>query len=160
MEIVSYKKQLLNELLELTQRKEVEAKKNSSKAQERANEEEGAMQSRYSTFKEEGQYLAGGLKGLLENFKAATSIIRAMINENVHENHRVETLSIVEIEFEDGIKNKLFIFPVLGGEKIDELTIINPNAPLAKAIFLKEAGDDFVLKTGNTIKKGEIISVQ
>lgn len=160
MEIVSYKKRLLNELLELAQRKEAEAEKNSKEAQERANEEEGAMQSRYSTFKEEGQYLAGGLKGLLENFKAATSIIRAIINENIRENYRAESMSIVEIKFEDGTKNKLFIFPVLGGEKIDDLTIINSNAPLARALLLKEAGDNFVLKTGNTIKKGEIISVQ
>ena len=160
MEIVSYKKQLLEKLLAIAQSKEIEAKENSQKAQKRANEEEGRMQSRYSTFKEEGQYLAGGLKGLSESYKAAVSLVRSMMNEDIKENSRVESLSIVDVEFEDVAVAKFFIFPVLGGEKIDDLTIINTNAPIAKALLRKEAGDEFILTIDNKTRRGEIINVQ
>ncbi len=56
------KKEAVNILLERAIQRQKDIKEAGKGAQERANEAEGAMQSRYDTFKEEGQYLAGGLK--------------------------------------------------------------------------------------------------
>jgi transcription elongation GreA/GreB family factor len=161
MDIVIYKKQILKKLLLLAEKKEQEIGKKSKDTQERANEEEGAMQSRYSTFKEEGQYLAGGLKRIQQDFKVAVSTIKSLLmHEHIHKNSRVETFSIVEIGFEDGDTNKFFILPALGGEKIDDLMVINPSTPIAKSILSKEAGDIFALRIGNKTRKGEILDVQ
>lgn len=160
MTIVNYKRELLERLLDLAQKKEAEAKKISKDAQTRASEEEGAMQSRYSTFKEEGQYLAGGLKGIHEDLRATVSTIQSLLNEKLSENDRVETFAIVEVEFEDGSTDKFFVLPALGGEKIDDLTVVNPAAPIAKALFRKETGDSFILRIGDKTKKGEISNVQ
>lgn len=160
MSTIPYKKELLTRLLQQAKQKEGKAKKISEDTQARASSEEGAMQSRYSTFKEEGQYLAGGLRGIHEDLKAEVSIIQSLMHEKMHENDRVETFSIVEVEFEDGTTDKFFILPAMGGEKIDDLTVINPTAPIAKALFRKEAGDNFTLRIGDKVKMGEISNVQ
>ena len=75
MNIKIDKKVLIEKLLQLTQIKESEIGKASKDAQDRANEAEGAMQSRYDTFKEEGQNLAGGLKIRHEELKASVNIL-------------------------------------------------------------------------------------
>lgn len=161
METIRYKKNLLERLLDLVSEKESSAKENSEKAQNRANEEEGAMHSRYSTFKEEGQYVAGGLKILHMNFESALSIVRSLLNETIRENDMIESLSIVEIEFEDEAKiTKIFVFPALGGEKIDDMIIITPASPLGKVLMKKNAGDEFILTIGKKTRRGEIISVK
>lgn len=160
MEIIQYKRELIGKLFELAKGKREISKKTSQAAQERANEAEGPMQSRYSTFKEEGQYLAGGLKVLHEEFKSIEAIVQLMMKEPLNNSTRVELLSIVEIEFENEHATKFFVFPVLGGEKIDDITIITPEAPLCKAIMFKEIDYQFNLKIGKKIKKGEVINVQ
>ena len=128
--------------------------------QHRANEEEGAMQSRYSTFKEEGQYVAGGLKGIHEKFKADVSTIRSMMNETIKTNDRVESMTIADLSFDDGRNEKIFVFPALGGEKIDDLVLVNPSAPLGRALLRKEVGDTFSYKVGDKTRKGEVTNVK
>lgn len=160
MEIKELKKGIMTKLLEVAKNKECAAKEKSDKTRKRANEEEGAMQSRYSTFKEEGQYLASGLQAIHEDYKAIVSITQVMLNEPIREVSRVETLSIVDVEFENGEKETFFVFPFLGGERINNVLIITPKAPIAKALFKKSAGEEFSFSLGNTIKRGEIIDVR
>jgi len=157
--IIEYKKSILAQLLALAQEKEKTTKENQENTQKRANEEEGAMQSRYSTFKAEGQFLAGGLKSILEDLKANTAIIQAMTQERIKVNERIEPLAIAEVEFDDGSKEKFFVIPGSGGEKIDDLTMISPRTPLGKALMGKEAGDNFTLKVGDKARNGEVIYV-
>lgn len=158
--IIHYKRNLLEQLLELAKNKKEGFGERSQSAQDRANEAEGAMQSRYSTFKEEGQYLAGGLKILHGEFKSIEAMVQSALKDTITSSERIEYLSIVEIKFEDGSLAKFFIFPVMGGEKIDNITIITPGAPIGKAIMFKEVGDTFILKLGNEIRRGEVINVQ
>lgn len=68
------KRELIEHLYQIAKEKESEMKRASKDAQERANEAEGAMISRYDTFKEEGQYLAGGLKIRHDELKSAVYI--------------------------------------------------------------------------------------
>ena len=75
------------------------------------------MQSRYSTFKEEGQYLAGGLKIIHEDLKADVAMIQSMIHYVLKENGKVESLSIVEVEFERWFPGKIFYYPCGRGRK-------------------------------------------
>ena len=159
MDTIMYKKELLNKLLVVASGKELIAKKNQQQAQSNANEEEGAMQSRYSTFKEEGQYLAGGLRGLHEEFKMTVGVLRSLISGVIKDNNRVESLAIVDLQFENESIKKFFVLPVLGGEKVDDLTIITPTTPLGKAILRKEIGDDFAFQVAGKIRKGEVINV-
>jgi len=155
------KKELIEKLYHIAQKKEVEMKKASKDAQKRANEAEGAMKSRYDTFKEEGQYLAGGLKIRHEELKAAVSTIKEVVEANdPYEHIKIQLYSYVEVEFEDGTESKFLVTPVLGGEKLDyDITIITPHSPIGKCLMDKEEGHEFKLFAGNKEKKGEVITV-
>jgi transcription elongation GreA/GreB family factor len=155
------KRVLFKKLLELTKIKEAEIRKASKDAQERANEAEGAMQSRYDTFKEEGQNLAGGLKIRHEELKASVSILKEILNTNKFEDHvKIQHYSYVEVEFEDGNESMFFITPIMGGEKLNEnITIITPASPIGNCLMGKEEGDEFKYVAGNIKKRGEVIRI-
>lgn len=154
------KRKLLKKLYKIAQHKECDMKISSKSAQERANEAEGATKSRYDTFKEEGQYLAGGLKIRHQELVADICTIRAALSESFVIQKRVSMYSIVEVEYEAGNEKKLFIVPVLGGEIIDdEISLITPQSPIGKAIWDKEEGSEFELSLNNRSIKGEIISI-
>ena len=161
MNIQIDKKLLLVKLIELTQFKEAEIGKASKDAQDRANEAEGAMQSRYDTFKEEGQNLAGGLKIRHEELKASVSILKDILETSKFEDHdKIQHYSYVEVEFEDGNESKFFVAPIMGGEKLYEnITIITPASPIGRCLMDKEEGDEFKYMVGNVKRKGEVIRI-
>lgn len=155
------KRDLIEKLLYLAKTKEVEIKRASKEAQERANEAEGAMQSRYATFKEEGQNLAAGLKIRHEELKASVSIIEEILEDDKFPEHvKIQHYSYVEVEFDDGKEDKFLITPLMGGEKLDEnITIVTPSSPIGNSLMGKEEGDEFKYSVKNIEKKGEVVKV-
>ncbi len=155
------KRQLLTELLGVAKDKAVELKRASKDAQERANEAEGAMQSRYDTFKEEGQYLAGGLKARYLELKNSVAMIENLLKSDVLSEHDdIQHYSYIEVEFDDGRIERFFMTPVMGGERLlNDITIITPSAPVGHCLMGREVGDQFSYRVGKAEKKGEIIHV-
>jgi len=155
-------------LLERATQKKKDIDEAGKGAQERANEAEGAMQSRYDTFKEEGQYLAGGLKLIGMELTDAVVTLKEAVRSNLPENcHKVSLYSFVTVEYQNGSSESYFIAPVMGGEKIREnITAIRPVSPLGRVLMGKEEGESFLLKIddsssrkGSIVKKGEIVEV-
>lgn len=143
------------------------------KAQERANEAEGAMKSRYDTFKEEGQYLAGGLKIISQELNDAVAALREAVKMNFLKSvDRVSLYTFVTVEYEtintDESSETYFVTPFLGGEKIrEDITSIRPGSPLGKALIGKEEGEEFFFdvkvhtnKKSLTSRKGEIVEIR
>ena len=162
MNWIEQKRRITNIIFNIARSKECEFARYSKDAQERANEAEGAMQSRYDTFKEEGQYLAGGLKQRHEELKSAVATIKNIQdNEKFGGNGFVQLYSVILVDFEDDEGKTFFLFPVMGGEKIEEdITVITPSSPLSRALIGKEEGDDFHFTVNGKTKTGEIISVK
>ncbi|PIX11033.1 hypothetical protein COZ73_03705 [Candidatus Falkowbacteria bacterium CG_4_8_14_3_um_filter_36_11] len=160
MNLIEEKEKLIEQLSAILDSKEKEVKKNSKIAQNMANEAEGAMISRYDTFKEEGQYLAGGLKKRHEEIKSQIMVFNKIKNTSLKVNEKVELFSIVNVEFNDGTIEQYFICPVLSGEKVNGKTIISLNTPLGKLLLGKKEGDEFVLKIQNKVREGEIVEIK
>lgn len=155
------KAKIVNILLERTIQKEEELRIFSKAAQERANEAEGAMKSRYDTFKEEGQYLASGLIAKHEDVKRSLSIIKSILDlSELRESSIVEFCSIVKVELEDGEQREFFVFPILGGEKVEGKTVVSPSSPIGKAILGKKKGDTFTFVVEKNLTEGEVTDVQ
>jgi len=155
------KANIVKVLLERTIQKEEELRAYSKSAQERANEAEGAMKSRYDTFKEEGQYLASGLIAKHEDAKRSLSVIKSILDlSEFGESIVVELCSIVTVELEDGDQKEFFLFPILGGEKIGETTVISPSSPIGKALIGKIKGDGFSFIVGKKLTEGEVTNVR
>lgn len=148
-------------LLQIARKRWQEVKKASKDAQARANEAEGAMQSRYDTFKEEGQYLAGGLKIRCNELSETVTIIESIDMKQFIRNHIVHIYSVIYVEFEDGEESIFFMFPVLGGEEIEDgITVISPTSPIGNALMGKEEGETFQYQVNNRITRGEIVDVR
>jgi transcription elongation GreA/GreB family factor len=161
MDWIEEKRRLIKILLNITNKRKVQALNCYKDTQDRANEAEGAMQSRYDTFKEEGQYLAGGLKIQYDKLDSAASIIESILKEvKVKESKKVQLYSIAYLDYDEGEKSKFFVFPVMGGEKIDEeINIISPSSPIGKALIGKEEGGEFEFIINGNSKTGEITFV-
>lgn len=155
------KKSLVEELYKTVENELDKLKKIQKGAQERANEAEGAMQSRYDTFKEEGQYLADGLK--IKCFEAESVLVELkefMYSMNLVTSDRVRMFSLVRVEYVDGESKFLFIFPALGGDTVrDNITLVTPSSPIGKVLIGKKIGDEFTLTIQGRKKEGEIIDV-
>jgi len=72
----------------------------------------------------------------------------------------VRLYSVVIVEFDDGEESRFFVFPVMGGQKIEEThMVISPHSPVGKALIGKEEGDSFEFTTNNRIRRGEVTFV-
>jgi transcription elongation GreA/GreB family factor len=123
----------------------------------------GAMASRYDTFKEEAQYLAGGHNA--QRIKL-TKILDMLIS--IRNNPQIITkgsiYAIVEVsDLDDGSISKYFILPAGGGNTYDvdkeEITAINVGAPMARAFIGTVAGDKVEIKIQGTTKQFRVVSV-
>lgn len=162
MNIAETKKILTTLVLEIAEKRLQEIDQSSRDAQDRANEAEGAMQSRYDTFKEEGQYLAGGLKIRAMELGASVLTIRRMIQCESYNmfKSQVSINSLVSVEFENGDEQTFFVLPVLGGERVDDdVLVITPHAPVGRSLINKEEGDEFTYTVGGKKRSGEIIRI-
>ena len=123
----------------------------------------GAMASRYDTFKEEAQYLAGGMNaqsiglretlGLLYSLKEKPPIVK-----------KGSGYAIVEAEnLDDGTTTKYFLLPAGGGNSYEvageKILVINAGAPLARAFIGAVEGDEVQVNIQGKKKIFNIISV-
>lgn len=94
------------------------AEQGRQEAQEEANYHGGTMESRYDTFKEEAQYLAGAQTRLIFEFKAAYNQLEHVLRGNVlfdRPHSKVTLASIVIVDDACEKTSAYFISPALGG---------------------------------------------
>lgn len=155
------KQEICSFLLELSEKNKLEAIRMQKEAQERANEAEGTMVSRYDTFKEEGQYLSDALKiRCLEAIEVVERIKEVIRYNSFEEMKRVAILSFVTVELKNGTKKVFFLFPSMPGQIIGEITVITTSSPLGQALLNKEEGDEFKFIIAGRITEGTIVEVK
>jgi len=132
-------------------------------AVEESKAHKGAMASRYDTFKEEAQYLAGGFAARIQELAPLLAALKSM-RMRIPANSKVSGGAIVEVEnIDTGVKTKYFILPT-GGGKIYEVdgeqySALTLQAPLARALFGKTEGDEAEITIQGTTKHLLIVSV-
>jgi len=114
-------------------------------------EAEGAMISRYDTFLEESQYLAGGQNKRLLEAKAVLLQLDGFLQQDPSTSDQVSIGSLVTIEnVETGVMKKfLIVFDGFGGgtypspsDETEMITAVSPSAPIGKAVFKKMVGEE------------------
>ncbi len=132
-------------------------------AVEESKAHKGAMASRYDTFKEEAQYLAGGFAARIQELTSLLVVLKSL-RTRIATNSKVSGGAIVEVEDTDtGVKTRYFLLPAGGGhvyevngEQYSTLTI---QAPLARSLFGKAEGDETEITIQGTTKHLLIVSV-
>lgn len=116
-----------------------------------AQEAEGAMISRYDTFLEEAQYLAGGQNKRLQEATEALSMLKTLLQKNPETSRRVVIGSVVSVEnieteearyyivVFDGCGGKAYPHPLIDCTDIYAISFISP---IGKALISKAEGDE------------------
>jgi len=121
------------------------------------------MASRYDTFKEEAQYLAGGFAAQLAKLEKTLDTLKSIKNYPPTVT-KGSGYAIVEVEnLDDGLRTKYFLLPAGGGNtyKVDEEEImtLSINAPLARPFIGSIAGDEVEVKNQETMRRLRVVSV-
>ncbi|HCB35796.1 MAG: hypothetical protein A3H73_02055 [Candidatus Taylorbacteria bacterium RIFCSPLOWO2_02_FULL_50_120] len=121
------------------------------------------MASRYDTFKEEAQYLAGGFAAQLAKLEKTLDTLKSIKNYPPTVT-KGSGYAIVEVEnLDDGLRTKYFLLPAGGGNtyKVDEEEImtLSINAPLARPFIGSIAGDEVEVKIQETMRRLRVVSV-
>lgn len=123
----------------------------------------GAMESRYDTFKEEAQYLAGGYAARLVELGKTLGALKS-IRDYPPTVTKSSGYAIVEVEnLGDGSRSKYFLLPAGGGNTYkvegEEITVLNVGTPMARAFIGTIAGDEVEIKIQGTTRRFSVVSV-
>lgn len=123
----------------------------------------GAMASRYDTFKEEAQYLAGGYSARLFELGKALDALMSIRNYPPTI-AKSSCYAIIEVEnLDDGLRAKYFLLPAGGGNTYEaegeKITALNMDAPLARAFIGTVAGDEVEVRIRKTMRRFGVVSV-
>lgn len=123
----------------------------------------GAMASRYDTFKEEAQYLAGGFAARIQELTSLLGPLNSFKNSMAPVS-RVCGGAIVEVEdLDNSTRTKYFLLPAGGGEVYEvngeKYFVLTIRAPLARSLFGKTEGDEAEITIQGTTKHLLIVSV-
>ncbi len=73
---------------------------------------------------------------------------------------RVRAGALVVLEDEEGIQQRIYVLPGAQGDRLDDLVVISPRAPLARALIGAEAGDCRTVRRRGQDVSLEVISVE
>jgi len=114
-------------------------------------EAEGAMISRYDTFLEEAQYLAGGQNKRLLEARAVLVLLESLLQRDADVSNQVSLGSMVVIENIGTAERKRFllVFEGAGGgvfpyplDENEKISAVSPSSPIGKALFGKGGGEE------------------
>lgn len=159
----SVKETLLNLAITDIEERIEAAKRGRKDAIEESKAHKGAMDSRYDTFKEEAQYLAGGFVAIIQELSSQLAALKSMQTRLVA-NSKVSGGAIVEVEdINTSAKMKYFLLPSGGGNMYEvngeRYSILTIQAPLACALFGKTDGDEAEITIQGTTKYLLVVSV-
>lgn len=154
---------IINRIIEKVESQIKNAERGQLDAIEESKAHKGAMASRYDTFKEEAQYLAGGYSAQLLELGKILGALKS-IKDYPPTITKGSCYAIVEVKnLEDGSLAKYFLLPAGGGDtyEIDgkEITALNVRAPMARAFIGVVAGNEIVVKTQETTRRFSVVSV-
>jgi len=132
---------------------------------EEAEEAEGAMQSRYSTFKEEAQYVQVAYAGRLNQLEPLKNSFERLLSD-VPSMEAGGVGALMKLQEVDTENQASYFIVGTGGAGLTmtipeygEVTVVSYNAPLTQKLLSKKKGDKITLPTSQTIE-WEVLNVQ
>jgi transcription elongation GreA/GreB family factor len=133
--------------------------------QEEANRHIGRMASRYDTFKEEAQMMAGQHEQRAGEIAAEIRNIELLLEDNKAMDPTDSVRAGTVVLVKNGASTQRYVLsPAGGGTKLkiedEELMVITPLTPLGRQLLGLIVGDEFTLRTGRELKQYEVVEIQ
>ena len=163
-----HKRTLAQRVLDDLQTQIKAARTASEEARVEANRQSHAMQSRYDTFREEGQALASAHAKRFPEMSKGVKLLEEFVRDCIHlddtEPEIVTVGTVVTIEDEgDGTVQNFFLVPCGGGKLLStpagSVRTLNLSSPMGQAILRKSVDDEVVLTLGGQRKRFSILEV-
>ena len=157
------KNKILNEIIADIEQRIATADQNRRNAIEESKAHKGAMASRYDTFKEEAQYLAGAHNARIEEMSYMLNMLKSL--KIAKPTITIATnFSLIEVEdIDNGSQERYLLLPFGGGKSYEfdhgKIITLSIGAPLARAFIGKVVGDEVKVKIGISKKQFIIISI-
>jgi len=136
-------------------------------SQTEANMHIGAMESRYDTFKEEAQYLAGAQAIRVNELNQELLELQQLyelVRQNAIPYNRICLGSLVVVETEFGEKKTYLVASAAGGQLIEteegKCQVITPASPVGRALVGKKVGDEIEFLLNGTVIISEVIAIE
>jgi len=109
------------------------------------------MISRYDTFLEEAQYLAGGQNKRLLEARAVLALLESLLQRNADVSNQVSIGSVVTIENIDTAERKMFLLVSEGAgggvfscpsDEGEKISAVSSSSPIGKALFGKGSEEE------------------
>ncbi len=143
------KRRLLERLLEEYGEMLDRARRAMRAAQGEANEHKGRAESRYDTFREEAQYLAGGQARRVQELEDITRALQRFLSDNPNVDRRLDEAlpgGLVRVSDESGTEHAYLVLPVGGGLVLDhgggKVLVVNAGTPLGRALLSRRPGEE------------------
>lgn len=154
---------ILDRIIEQINAQIQNAERGRSDAIKESKAHKGAMESRYDTFKEEAQYLAGGFNTQVLELRRTLSTLESIRNYPLPIT-KVSGYAIITVEScDDGSRAKYFLLPAGGGNEYDvegeKITILSVGAPLARAFIDAVVGDEVEVKIQGMMKRFRVVLI-
>ncbi len=158
------KLRILEEIIATTRSAIETAETGRKTAEKESRFHKGAMQSRYDTFKEEAQYLAGAFEKNLSELRQQLGTLEVLRNNPPKIEHG-SLYALIKLEdCNSGERLYYFLLPAGGGTEHEDdgktITVISLGTPISSALIGKHEDDEVTVRLKNSKRELLILSIE
>jgi len=163
--MLSEKKQILRCILEKLEEDYALLLRAARASHAAATERENVPDSKYETLALEASYIAQGQANRAAEIRLALEAYRQLELRPFSTNVPIRLTALVELEDEQGRRQRVFIGPAAGGLKLrlndegTEVTVVTPESPFAQQLLGLRCGDNLELPSGGRLLQYEVVAV-
>ncbi len=158
------KQQLVSEIMTHLRTELLLAMEAANNAHQAAVDEQSIAETQYDTLAIEASYLAEGQSKRVLEYQQALNSYQVLSLPEFNEHSAIKLGALIQLAKDNLCKHWFFIGPYAGGFRSNiaeqQITVITPQSPMAKALLGKQQGDDIEIALGDEKLIDEIIAVQ
>lgn len=161
---ISEKRKLAFEAFQAEVEKDMEnAKRYKARSDDDAKNASHAMESRYDTFREEAEALAGGHEKQMADLIDTRRMLQRIKSDCLIVREKIFAGALVTLSGDQKNLNRYFLIPGGGGKQITvagiEYTCVSPQTLIGKELSGKEIGDEITICVGGARRALEVLEV-
>jgi len=158
------KQKLIDEIIAYLHTELLLAMEAANNAHSAAVDDQSVAETQYDTLAIEASYLAEGQSKRVLEYQQALNAYQVLALPTLNQNSVITLGTLIQLAKDSACQHWFFIGPYAGGFRStitnQQITVITPQSPMAKALLGKQQGDDIEIILGDEKLTDEIVLVQ